>query len=301
MIALLIAYAVLSSDPITLPGGGDRAADSPTPVYKPGASPPDSLIGDCPREPKGCLLTSLGSFYYADCPNGESHAHIGRSIGVWDTGGSAGGVSCDGIPLLRGEHHTSTYVEQWYVEAKGIRAELDEAGAFCEITVGDVADTEVSIFASCYEGICYVNAISLTAFVGNVEFDYGIKEPFLVGGGDPCPDVLFWDIPPVAVTLDMVEWFYSCRPDVDFDGDIDYADLLYLLENWGPCEELSVFGKITSGHDFLGEATNGLCAEQANHTRLDWKMMSCNGDSSGDGVIDQGDLTMLLGAWGECE
>ena len=57
----------------------------------------------------------------------------------------------------------------------------------------------------------------------------------------------------------LVELFV-CPGDFDLDGDVDTADLLFLLGAWG----------------------------------------TPDGDVDGDGDTDTADLLALLGAWGEC-
>ena len=63
-------------------------------------------------------------------------------------------------------------------------------------------------------------------------------------------DIEIWGVPPMP----------DCPADFDDDGDVDSADLLFLLGAWG----------------------------------------TPNGDVDGDGDTDTADLLALLGAWGEC-
>jgi hypothetical protein len=62
------------------------------------------------------------------------------------------------------------------------------------------------------------------------------------------------------VTITVVEAQEECPADFDDDGDVDTADLLYLLGAWG----------------------------------------TPDGDVDGDGDTDTADLLALLAAWGEC-
>ena len=57
--------------------------------------------------------------------------------------------------------------------------------------------------------------------------------------------------------------FIDCPADFDFNGYVDFADLLEILSSWGPCAG---------------------CAE----------------DLDGSGAVDFGDILVLLTMWGRC-
>ena len=69
-----------------------------------------------------------------------------------------------------------------------------------------------------------------------------------------------------AIAAFLLSTKKDCPADLDFDGDIDSADLLILLGNWDYCPE----GEI------------------------------CWSDIDMDGAVGSSDLLILLGTWGDC-
>ncbi len=55
-----------------------------------------------------------------------------------------------------------------------------------------------------------------------------------------------------------------CPADLNDDGIVDFADVLVVLANWGPCES------------------------------------KCSGDLNDDGTVDFADVLIVLAAWGSC-
>ena len=139
--------------------------------------------------------------------------------------------------------------------------------------------------------VTYCNVQGGQAGEGNIDADPLFVDPdnhdFRIGPGSPCidagdstalpPDVLtdldgnprFVDDPETEDTgigypcVDMGAYEYQgqeCPADFDGDGDVDTADLLFLLGAWG----------------------------------------TPDGDVDGDGNTDTADLLALLAAWGEC-
>jgi hypothetical protein len=110
------------------------------------------------------------------------------------------------------------------------------------------------------------------------QIDWDLREAYDINNGTsipgwgqfPTPWIVGWGLygtyPSDKHRAFLLSTAKECPEDLDFDGDIDTADLLILLGNWGYCLE----GEI------------------------------CWADIDMDGDVDTADLLDLLGHWGEC-
>lgn len=136
---------------------------------------------------------------------------------------------------------------------------------------GDQDLNDFVVLAGCYDTVV-IPGCEVMDFDGNGTIEFPDFEAFMMGfDGEPadCNDNEVIDMQEILLNpgldangdgqLDDCE----CPADIDGDGDVDVADLLQLIAQWGPCQ-------------------------------------GCPSDIDGDDVTDVADLLVLLAAWGTC-
>jgi len=100
------------------------------------------------------------------------------------------------------------------------------------------------------------------------EFDMAPATTVFAGWQNPAgiTSVLVTTSSGASTEVDNVGWGVvvdTCPADVNDSGAVDFADILELIGNWGPCEE-------------------------------------CAADINNDGVVNFADILAVIGAWGSC-
>ena len=111
-------------------------------------------------------------------------------------------------------------------------------------------------------------AIDMDVLIGDITFGYEYAPE--IGDADGSPRNTFDDTYNQNVRRSAIIEYESdmndCQGDLNSDGTVDVADLLAVIETWGPCD-----------------------------------LSSCNADLDGDGIVAVGDILILISGWGNCQ